>query len=64
MCIRDSPSEAPKVRYLSVKSGLPEISGILRRINRIISFHRQSSGSGVISPDLGPPQHVPVVRMT
>eukprot|EP00973_Karenia_brevis_P093923 12419832-Karenia_brevis.AAC.1 len=26
------PSEGPKVRYLSVKSGLPESSGTLRRI--------------------------------
>eukprot|EP00973_Karenia_brevis_P088014 12207393-Karenia_brevis.AAC.1 len=29
------PSQLPKVRYLSVKSALPEFSGILRRINRI-----------------------------
>eukprot|EP00973_Karenia_brevis_P095787 12429106-Karenia_brevis.AAC.1 len=27
-----SPSKAPKVRYLSVKSGPPEFSGIVKRI--------------------------------
>eukprot|EP00973_Karenia_brevis_P007940 1077401-Karenia_brevis.AAC.1 len=29
------PSEGPKMRYLSVKSGLPKFSGTLKRIKRI-----------------------------